>query len=145
MGRRSTTSQDVDGEPAPHGPLAPWRFSLAVGASFVLTGIPLIHAVSSREGLDLAVMRSLGAAAFVWVVLGGINRVLATAEAERAASARVEAQVQTIMASMQAAQAAADASSTSATDPSASQTPTATNVSAGDGAATASPARSPLA
>ena len=82
----------------PPGPLAAWRLSLAVGASFLLTGMPLVRAARDHVDLDLALVRSLALAALVWIVLGGINRVLATAEADRlVAAARLEAQVQAIM------------------------------------------------
>lgn len=70
------------------GPLAPWRFPVAVVASLALTGLPLGRAAGSGEHLDLALGRSLAAAALVWFVLGSINRILVTAEADRAAAAR---------------------------------------------------------
>ena len=96
MGRKSS-SQGRTTALLPPGPLAAWRLSLAVGASFLLTGLPLARAAADGSDLDLAVVRSLAAAALVWIVLGGINRILATAEAERLTAARLEAQVQAIM------------------------------------------------
>ena len=96
MGRRSS-AQAGRAVLMPPGPLAAWRLSLAVGTSFLLTGLPLVRAARDHMDLDVALMRSLAAAAFVWIVLGGVNRVLASAEAERLAAARLEAQVQAIM------------------------------------------------
>ncbi|MGD9705995.1 MAG: hypothetical protein AB7Q42_16165 [Acidimicrobiia bacterium] len=109
---------EVNGVLMPPGPLAAWRFSLAIGASFIITGMPLLRATASRDQLDLALMRSLAAAALVWVVLGGINRILASAEADRMAAARLDAQVRAILAA-----SAAQSSAESLTDDAASSAP----------------------
>ena len=67
---------------APGGPLGPWRLSLSIAAAAVMTGMPLMRAASSGVELDLALLRSFGAAFLIWVCLSSINRVIATAAAK---------------------------------------------------------------
>jgi len=87
----SRSSASAVSSSAGHGPLAPWRFPAAVGAALTLTGAPLIRAAMSGDGIDMALGRSLAAAALVWFVLGSINRILLTAETERITAARLAA------------------------------------------------------
>jgi hypothetical protein len=65
----------------PPGPLAKWRLSIAVGASALATGMPLANAAVTGEHLDLMLGRSLGAACLVYIALGKVNRMIATAQA----------------------------------------------------------------
>jgi hypothetical protein len=75
------------------GPLAPWRFSLAVGAAAITTGLPLVDATRSGYGIDAALGRSFGVAALVWIAAGVVNRVVlsvTTTEAEPGPSGPAE-------------------------------------------------------
>jgi hypothetical protein len=80
MGRkRDDDGDEVVVAPAPVGPLGPWRFSLSVVAAAALTGMPLLDAVETGVGLDMALLRTFGAAFLVWIATGMINKMLATA------------------------------------------------------------------
>lgn len=63
------------------GPLGPWRLSLSIVVAAVFTGMPLADAATSGTGVDSALVRSLVVAAFTWVALTCVNRVLADATA----------------------------------------------------------------
>ncbi|MFN8024310.1 MAG: hypothetical protein U0Q03_22465 [Acidimicrobiales bacterium] len=75
--------------PADPGPLAPWRLSIAVAVSALLTGQTLFDSAMSGVGIDGALLRSLGVAVAVFVGLGVVNRHLA--QAQRAVDADREA------------------------------------------------------
>ena len=65
------------------GPLAPWRLCIVVGVSSLTTGMALVHAAESGNGLDLALLRSFGIAFVTWIALGKINRVIGQVETDR--------------------------------------------------------------
>lgn len=67
---------------APPGPLAPFKLSLAVCASALTTGLPLLNAWSSGVDVDIALGRSFGVAFLLWIVLGKVSRMLGTAQLE---------------------------------------------------------------
>lgn len=82
----------VEAAPADPGPLAPWRLSIAVAVSALLTGQTLFDSAMTGVGIDGALLRSLGVAVAVFVGLGIVNRLLVQAQeavdAERAARER---------------------------------------------------------
>ncbi len=62
------------------GPVAPWRLSLSVALSAVLTGTKLLDALETDgANLDFALLRSFGVGFCAWFILGLINRVLVAA------------------------------------------------------------------
>jgi len=67
--------------PPPPGPLAPWKLSIAIAASAALTGLALYDAAMTGVGVDMALLRSFGAAFFVWIAIGFVNKVLLQADA----------------------------------------------------------------
>jgi hypothetical protein len=65
----------------PAGPLGPWKLSLSVVVAAACTGMPLTRAATSGVGLDMALARSFGAGFLTWIVVGSVNRVIASADA----------------------------------------------------------------
>lgn len=61
------------------GPLAPYRFVLAIAFATVIAGRPLWDAAETGVDLEPALLRAAGAAALMWFLSGQINRILATA------------------------------------------------------------------
>jgi hypothetical protein len=86
MGKKNKKA-DGDVVAAGPGPLAPWRFSIAILVSAVTTGMTLYRAAASGIDLDMALVRSFGVYFLTWIVLGSINKMLAIAESKDAAAA----------------------------------------------------------
>jgi hypothetical protein len=64
-----------------YGPLGPWRLSIAVLVTALTSGSALFRSATTGVGVDMALGRSFGIAFVTWIVLGSINKMLATAEA----------------------------------------------------------------
>lgn len=62
-----------------HGPLAPWRLSLAVLVAAVLTGPALWDSAFADRHDDFALLRSFGVFFLTWFCLGMINRTIVRA------------------------------------------------------------------
>lgn len=62
-----------------HGPLAPWRLSIAVGLAAALTGPALWDAAMTGESVDFALLRSFGVFFLSWFAMGVINRTIVRA------------------------------------------------------------------
>jgi hypothetical protein len=81
--------------PPDPGPLAPWRLSIAVAVSALLTGSDLWDAAMTGVAVDMALLRSFGVAFVPWIATGFVNRILVqaqhAADAEAAAEADAEA------------------------------------------------------
>jgi hypothetical protein len=86
MGKKSKeTLEELDdagleSAQADPGPLAAWKLSIAVAISAAFTGLPLYDAALSGVGVDMALLRSFGAAFGVWIAVGLVNRVLRDAQ-----------------------------------------------------------------
>ncbi len=65
--------------PSGSGPIAPYRFAISVAVAFAVTFGELRAAIFDGAPGDAALLRAVVAAAFTWVVLTVLNRVLATA------------------------------------------------------------------
>jgi hypothetical protein len=75
----SRNEADHDDDHKGHGPLAPWRLSIAVGLSAALTGPALWDATMSDQQVDFALLRSFGVFFLSWLAMGVINRTLVRA------------------------------------------------------------------
>lgn len=65
--------------PNRRGPLAPFRFIITVAFAFAVAGMPLWHATEAGQSVDAALIRAGVAALFSWIVVGRINKILASA------------------------------------------------------------------
>lgn len=67
--------------PRGRGPLAPYRFALAVAFALVVAGRDLWDAAQNHPGagLDAALLRAGVAALFIWILSGIVNGILASA------------------------------------------------------------------
>lgn len=65
--------------PNKRGPLAPYRFMITIVFALIMSGMPLWNALQTGHGLDPALLRWTGSAAFAWIVLGQINKILGSA------------------------------------------------------------------
>lgn len=77
-----TPASEPNTAPAPvagPGPLAPYRFALSLGFAALVAGQPLLDAAEGGEGLELALLKALGAAVVMWFPTGLINRLLSNA------------------------------------------------------------------
>lgn len=83
MGKKNKHADVVVAGP---GPLAPWRFSIAILVSAVTTGMTLYSAAVTGIDLDMALVRSFGVYFLTWIVLGSINKMLAIAESKDSAA-----------------------------------------------------------
>ncbi|MFN6121799.1 MAG: hypothetical protein ACK5CE_19500 [Actinomycetes bacterium] len=72
------------------GPLAPWRLSIAVAVSALLTGSDRWDAAMTGVAVDMALLRSFGVAFMLWIATGFVNRILV--QAQRAADAEAAAE-----------------------------------------------------
>lgn len=75
----SRREKAIDDRPK-SGPLGPWRLALVMLAVVSTSGAVLAQAVQTGVGLDLALVRALGVAVVLWILLGSIDRVLARAQ-----------------------------------------------------------------
>lgn len=66
--------------PRGRGPLAPYRFALAVAFALALAGRDLWRAAVGDGELDAALLRAGVAALFIWILSGIVNGILASAE-----------------------------------------------------------------
>lgn len=73
------TADNEDDDHKGHGPLAPWRLSIAVGLSAALTGPALWDATMNDQHVDFALLRSFGVFFLSWFAMGVINRTLVRA------------------------------------------------------------------
>ena len=64
------------------GPLAPWRLPASILTAAGTSGMQLVDATTSGVGLDLALARTIGVGAITWIVLGRIDRVIASVDAD---------------------------------------------------------------
>lgn len=65
--------------PNRRGPLAPYRFAITVVFALLVSGAPLWRATETGEGIDRALIRLALTAVFAWILLGQINKILASA------------------------------------------------------------------
>ena len=63
------------------GPIAPWRLPATVLTAAATSGVRLFDATTTGVGLDEALVRTLAVGAITWVVLGRIDRVIASVDA----------------------------------------------------------------
>lgn len=70
--------------PSRQGPIAPYRFAIAVAVAFVVTFGELRAAIFDGAPGDAALLRAIAAGAFTWFVLTVLNRVLAAAPPDAA-------------------------------------------------------------
>jgi hypothetical protein len=77
--KRSADDAAATGEHKGHGPLAPWRLSVAVVLSAALTGSALWDAAMADHLVDFALLRSFGVFFLAWFSMGIINRTLVRA------------------------------------------------------------------
>lgn len=66
--------------PRGRGPLAPYRFALAVAFALAIAGRELWWAAIGEAELDAALLRAGVAALFIWIRSGVVNGILASAE-----------------------------------------------------------------
>ncbi len=64
------------------GPLAPYRFSLSVLFALLVAGRSLWLELESGTVADDVLLRAGGAALFMWIVSGIVNRILTTTPAQ---------------------------------------------------------------
>ncbi len=65
--------------PSQKGPLAPYKFAISVVVAFAIVFSDVRLAVATGAVDDGVLLRAVGAAAFTWVVLTVLNRILARA------------------------------------------------------------------
>lgn len=58
------------------GPLAPYRFAVAISFALLIAGRDLLAAAEHGVGVDDALLRAGVAGLFAWVVLGVVNSIL---------------------------------------------------------------------
>jgi hypothetical protein len=68
--------------PARLGPIAPYRFAIAVAVAIAVTFGELRAAIFDGAPADEVLVRALVAAGFTWIMLTVLNRVLAAAPPE---------------------------------------------------------------
>lgn len=67
----------------PTGPLTPYRFPLSLGFAALVAGGPLLDAAQhDGAGLDMALLRALGAAVVMWIPTGIVDKMLLRVDAD---------------------------------------------------------------
>lgn len=74
------------------GPLAPYRFAIVIVFALAVSGIPLLDATETGRDIDLALGRTALSALFAWLVVGRINKILASADLPRDSDGSADAE-----------------------------------------------------
>jgi hypothetical protein len=65
--------------PNRRGPLAPYRFSIAIAFSMLMAGPRLWAALEVGAPIDGPLLHAIESGGFIWIVSGIVNKILATA------------------------------------------------------------------